>query len=187
MSPGPGGGGSGVPSPASASLIVPSGGGKGGSGVPSNVRDFFFDDVARFFGDLAAPDFCPPPPPRLAAVFFRAGALRRRVDFFAADFLRADFFAAVFLRVVRLAAVFLRLDDFAADFRRVDFFAPPRRAAPLRVAFLRPLFRAAIGVTPRLKIYFLATARSPLNTASRSLKCDASLDSPNFRAASNLS
>lgn len=165
MSPGPGGGGSGVPSPPSANLLSPSGGGSGGgSGVPSppNARCFRFGEFPRFFELFELPGFFPPDffplLLRFAAVFFRA-ELARRGDFLAADF----------LRVVRFAAVFLRLGFLAADFRRADFFAAPRLATPLRAVFLRPPFRAAIGVSPRLKIYFPATAFSPRIAASRSL------------------
>ena len=182
MSPGPGGGGSGVPSPPNANLIDPSGGGSGGgSGVPSppKARVFFFGEFPRFFLDTGLPDFPPPdfrPPPPRFAVFFRA-ELARRADFLAAGFLRAD----------RFALVFLRPDFFAADFRRVDFFAAPRFAVPLRAVFLRPPFRAAIGVSPRLKIYFPATAFSPRIVASRSLKRDASTELSSRTAASILS
>lgn len=140
MSPGPGGGGSGVLSP-NANLMAPSGGGSGGgSGVPSppKARVFRFGELPRFFLDIELPDFPPPdffPPPLRFAVFFRAELARR-----------ADFLAAGFLRVDRFVVVFLRLDFFAADFRLVDFFAAPRFAVRLRAVFLRPPFRAAIGV-----------------------------------------
>ena len=105
--------------------------------MPSKDRVFFLEDVRRFPGDFADPDFLPPPPLRFAAVFLRVGA--RRADFFAADF----------RRVVRFAALLLPLDFLADDFRLVDFFAAPRLATPrratfLRADFLRPPFRAAI-------------------------------------------
>ena len=180
-----------MPSP-SANLISPSGGGSGGgSGVPSppKARGFFLGEFPRFFLFIDPPDFLPPdffPPPPRFVVFFRADTARR-ADFLAAGFLRVDRFAVVFLRLDFFAADFLRVDFFAADFLRVDFFAAPRFTILLRAVFLRPPFRAAIGVSPRLKIYFPATAVSPRIAASLFLKRDASTGLSSRTAASVLS
>lgn len=150
--------------------------------------------------------FVIPPPPDLLPVAFRAAPFRapafrpaaffavapRRDDFLAAEPRRDDFFAAGFRRTDFLALVFRRDVTFRADFReadlrRVDFFAALRFLPALRADFFRPPFLAAIGISPRFKDHFPATARSPRIAASFSLKRDASDASESAVAASALS